>query len=123
MLGARQLDQVARADLAAREAVLGRLADQLPRRIERPGVEWASEPRLVAAERLDFLDQPRAAMGAHVEKGARGPVLAAHDQYRRPGSIEDEKVARLRDVARQAGDDRLAEEQMPPLGLEPLGID
>ena len=60
--------------------------------------------------RLMRLDQLRAAMRAHVEEGAGDAVLAATDQDRWTGRVEHEKVAGLGDVARQAGDDRLAEE-------------
>ena len=73
----------------------------------------------LAGERLGLLDQFRAAMRAHVAEGAHDIVLAANDQDRGTGGIEHQIIARLGDVAGEARDEWLAQEQVLALGLEP----
>jgi hypothetical protein len=67
---------------------------------------------------LAGLHQARGAVGAHVEEGARLAVLAAHDDDRRPGVVEQHPVAGLGNIPGQAGQQRDLAEELTPLGLE-----
>jgi len=81
-----------------------RHAQQLAVEIVAPTVIRAAEPAGGLAARTEH--QRRAAMAAGIDEPLDHAVLGARDQDRGAEFVDVEEVARLRQIARQAGDER-----------------
>ncbi len=111
-----ELDQPPLFAAHVREALGSWYADQLAFDVIDPGMEGAGEAaRLVSAAGLD---NPSAAMLAHVEKGAYATTLVSSEEHRRAGGIESHPRAGAGEVTAEADEHRIAVEYDPAFLLE-----
>ena len=87
MFGAGQFQQVSGTYVTAFETLLGRLTNQLARRVKGPCVKGAGQAGTVIAMGLAFFHQFGTAVCAHVAKSPHNAIFAACDEDGGSGCI------------------------------------